>query len=133
MGLQVWAGKDVTKRDAKIAKNYLAPGEIEELNRLTTILLDIFDDQAKIGKLVTMNDAARQLDQQIHNLGRQVLTHGGQIDHRDAEATAIREYEKFDADRRAKKKLAADEEYAALKAVDKALPKTRGARWSIKP
>jgi hypothetical protein len=58
MGLQTWAGRDVTKRDAKVAKNYLAPAEIEELNRLTTILLDIFDDQAKLGRLVTMDQAA---------------------------------------------------------------------------
>ncbi|WP_296597786.1 RhuM family protein [Phenylobacterium sp.] len=91
MGLQTFAGREVTKRDAKVAKNYLAPGEIEELNRLTTLLLDIFDDQAKIGKLVRMSQAAELLDKQLHNLGRQVLTHGGNIDHRDAEATALRD------------------------------------------
>lgn len=128
MGLQTWSGKDVTKRDAKVAKNYLAPSEIEELNRLTTILLDIFDDQAKIGKLVAMDQAATLLDQQLHNLNRQVLRHGGQIDHRDAEAAALREYEKFDASRRALRKALTDEEYAALKAAERTLPKTRGGR-----
>jgi hypothetical protein len=128
MGLQTWAGKEVTKRDAKVAKNYLAPGEIEELNRLTTILLDIFDDQAKIGKLVTMDQAVQLLDQHLRNLNRQVLTHGGQIDHRNAEATALREYEKFDTKRRALRKAAADEEYAALKAADRALPKVSRRR-----
>lgn len=128
MGLQTWSGREVTKRDAKVAKNYLASAEIEELNRLTTILLDIFDDQVKIGKLVTMEQAGQLLDKQLNNLGRQVLTHGGQIDHRDAEATALREYGKFDAKRRALRKAAADEEYAALKATERGLPKTGGRR-----
>lgn len=127
MGLQTWAGSAVTKRDAKVAKNYLAPLEIEELNRLTTILLDIFDDQAKIGKLVKMDQAANLLDQQLRSLNRQVLTHGGQIDHRAAEAAALREYDKFDVSRRAQRKAAADQEYAALKATDRALPKTARA------
>ncbi len=126
MGLQTWAGRDVTKKDAKVAKNYLASVEIEELNRLTTILLDIFDDQAKVGRLVAMDQAATLLDKQLHSLGRQVLTHGGYIDHRDAEATAIREYEKFDTKRREARKTAAEAEYAALKAANKALPQTRG-------
>jgi hypothetical protein len=128
MGLQTWSGRDVTKRDAKVAKNYLAPAEIEELNRLTTLLLDIFDDQAKIGKLVTMDQAATLLDQQLRNLNRQVLTHGGQIDHRAAEAAALREYDKYDAKRRAARKALADEEYAALKGAERALPTTRGRR-----
>ena len=128
MGLQVWGGKSVTKRDALVAKNYLAPGEIEELNRLTTLLLDIFDDQAKIGRLVRMEQANRLLDSQLTNLGRQVLNHGGQIGHSDAEATATREYDKFDAKRRAARKAAADEEYAALKALEKSLPKKRGRK-----
>jgi hypothetical protein len=128
MGLQTWPGRDVTKRDAKVAKNYLAPAEIEELNRLTTILLDIFDDQARIGKLLSMEDAARLLDRQLQSLGRQVLTHGGHIDHRDAEAAALREYAKFDERRKRARRAAVEAEYAALKATDKALPTTRGRR-----
>lgn len=128
MGLQTFAGREVTKRDAKVAKNYLVPGELEELNRLTTILLDIFDDQAKIGRLVAMDQAARLLDKQIHDLGRMVLTHGGQIDHRDAERTALREYERYDEGRRASRKKVADDEYAALKAATASLPKTRANR-----
>jgi hypothetical protein len=111
-----------------VAKNYLAPGEIEELNRLTTILLDIFDDQAKIGRLVRMDQANGLLDGQLTGLGRQVLNHGGQIGHSDAEATATREYDKFDAKRKAARKAVADEEYAALKALEKSLPKARGRK-----
>lgn len=50
MGLRTLAKSEIRKGDATVAKNYLAPNEIEELNRLTGILLDIFEDQLKIGK-----------------------------------------------------------------------------------
>ncbi|WP_244423475.1 RhuM family protein [Nitratireductor aquibiodomus] len=48
MGLQSWPGDKMRKRDVTVSKNYLAEAEIGELNRLTTILLDIFEDQAKL-------------------------------------------------------------------------------------
>lgn len=128
MGLQVFPGKDVTKKDAKVAKNYLAPAEIEELNRLTTLLLDIFDDQAKIGRLVRMDQATRLLDDQLRNLGRQVLNHGGHIDHRDAEARAVQEYVKYDANRREARKAEIEAEYDNLRSIDRNLPTTRGKR-----
>ncbi|WP_369058029.1 hypothetical protein ABOZ73_10075 [Caulobacter sp. 73W] len=69
-----------------------------------------------------MDHAAELLDRQLSNLGRQVLNPGGQIDHRNAEAAALREYGKFDDRRKAARKAAMDEEYAALKTAEKALP-----------
>ncbi|WP_292898319.1 RhuM family protein [Nitratireductor sp.] len=70
MGLQSWPGDTIRKRDVTVSKNYLAEAEIRELNRLTTILLDIFEDQADLGRLVVMEDATRLLDQQLEGLGR---------------------------------------------------------------
>lgn len=128
MGLQTWSKDEIRQRDALVAKNYLAEAEIRELNRLTTILLDIFEDQLEIGKLVTMAQAARLLDQQLRNLNRVVLEHGGQIRHDQAEARAKAEYRRFDEKRRLAKQRAADRELAALKSTDKALPKTRSPR-----
>jgi len=58
----------------------------------------------------------------------QVLTHGGNIDHRDAEATALQEYAKFDERRKLARKAAVDEEYASLKSAERDLPTGRGAR-----
>jgi hypothetical protein len=128
MGLQTWSKDDIRQSDAVIAKNYLAPGEIKELNRLTTILLDIFEDQLEIGKLTTMRDAAILLDRQIHQLNRLVLTNGGQVPHHRAEATAKREYKKFDAERKAARVAQANAELRALKETDKAIPKARRSR-----
>jgi hypothetical protein len=81
MGLMTWPNDNIRKSDASVSKNDLAAGEIGELNRLTTILLDIFEDQLDIGRLVTMDDAHRLLDDQLKNLGRVVLTSGGSIVH----------------------------------------------------
>jgi len=111
-----------------VAKNYLAESEMAELNRLTTILLDIFEDQLSIGKLVTMEQASRLLDQSLRGLSRPVLQHGGQVRHSQAEAQAKAAYRRFDAARKKARKKQADAELSALKRADKALPKARARR-----
>jgi len=123
MGLQTWPKTEIRKADAVAAKNYLAPGEIRELNRLTSILLDIFEDQLEIGRLTTMSEARDRLDDSLRNVGRVVLTHGGQVDARSGRATAERAYEIFDQRRRRSRQADAHVELAALKATAKALPK----------
>jgi hypothetical protein len=97
MGLQSWGKDDIRQSDAMIAKNYLAPAELNELNRLTVILLDIFEDQLDIGRLVLMEQASQLLDQQLASLNRVVLRHGGGVRHDDAAASAKAEYRLFDA------------------------------------
>jgi hypothetical protein len=62
-----------------VSKNYLSEPEIKELNRLTTILLDIFEDQLDLGRIVVMADAQNLLDRQLQQLGRNVLKGGGSI------------------------------------------------------
>ena len=128
MGLQTWARDAIRQRDATVAKNYLAPVELKELNRLTTILLDIFEDQLEVGRLTTMAQASRLLEQQLRGLGRLVLKDGGQIAHQTAEAKAKAEYRRFDESRRALRKARADEELAALKESEKGLPKVRNKK-----
>lgn len=128
MGLQVWSKAEIRKADVSVAKNYLAPGEMRELNRLTTILLDIFEDQLEIGRLTTMGEAAERLDSSLQNFGRLVLNHGGQIKGDRAKASAEREYEKFDARRKEARRLEADRELSALRATEKALQKATRSR-----
>lgn len=128
MGLQVWPKADIRQQDAVIAKNYLAPAEVRELNRLTTILLDIFEDQLDVGRLTLMAEATELLERQLHQLGRLVLTHGGQVRHDRAEQRAKAEYRKFDERRKAERKADADREYAALKALGRTLPKSRNRK-----
>lgn len=128
MGLQVWSGDNITQKDVTIAKNYLRPPETQELNRLTDILLSIFEDQLAIGRLTTMAQAANLLDKNIRDLGRVLLQAGGPISHEAAAHYAKTQYRHFDEARRKARKEKADREYAALKEMAKSLPKGGGKR-----
>ncbi|MBZ9849130.1 virulence RhuM family protein [Mesorhizobium sp. CA14] len=124
MGLQSWPNDNIRKTDVAVSKNYLAEGEIKELNRLTTILLDIFEDQLDMGRLVVMQDAQTLLDQQLRQLGRTVLRSGGSVKTSDAKRIAEVQYEKFDRQRKLERHQEADERIAALAKEAKKLPKS---------
>jgi len=125
MGLQTWPNDNIRKGDVITSKNYLAEREIKELNRLTTILLDIFEDQLELGRLVVMQDAIDLFDRQMEELGRAVLRGGGHISTQKAKHKAETEYVKFDERRKIARHQAADENIAALTAEVKKLPKAR--------
>jgi hypothetical protein len=122
MGLTTWPKDNIRKQDVLVSKNYLGDGEIRELNRLTTILLDIFEDQLDIGRLIVMSDARNLLDQQLANLNRSVLRHGGRIKMEDAKAKAEREYDRFDAARKLQRHQEAEALIKQLKEEEKTLP-----------
>ncbi len=128
MGLQTWPKDTIRQSDAVVAKNYLAPAELKELNRLTDILLSIFEDQLDIGRLVLMEQATQLLDRQLAHLGRLVLDRGGSIRHEQAESRAKAEYKQFDEARRLARREEADRSLAELKRAEKALPKVRRQR-----
>jgi hypothetical protein len=123
MGLVSWPQDEIRKADVEVAKNYLAENEIRELNRLTTILLDIFDDQLSIGRLTTMAQAEQLLDQQLKSLNRSVLTHGGAVKTEKAKAHANEQYRLFDEQRKLNRHAQADAALAELKASEKELSK----------
>ena len=123
MGLQTWSKDNIRKSDVTISKNYLAEAEIKELNRLTTILLDIFEDQLDLGRILVMQDAADLLDNQLKNLGRSVLTSGGTINAKQAKLKADLEYGKFDEQRKNAQFAEADANIAVLAKEIRKLPK----------
>lgn len=124
MGLQTWQKDNIRKTDVGISKNYLGEAEVKELNRLTTILLDIFEDQLDMGRLVVMRDAQNLLEQQLRQLGRTVLRGGGTVKAADAKQFAELEYEKFDSQRKIDRQKDADQNIAALSKAAKGLPRT---------
>ena len=128
LGLVSWEKEDIRQADAIVAKNFLREHEIKELNRLTVILLDIFEDQLDIGKLTLMREAIGLLDMQLRNLNRSVLSHGGRVSHADAETHAKKEYRNFDAQRRAARVENFAKEIAALKAAGEEMPAKKGRR-----
>ena len=133
MGLRTWPKDQIRQADALVAKNYLGPAELKEVNRLTDILLSIFEDQLDLGRLVSMEQAACLLDQQLAGLGRVVLDHGGSIRNEQAEAKAKGEYRRFDEARRFARREEADQRLADLRATGKALPKPPRGRGAKDP
>jgi hypothetical protein len=122
MGLTNWPNDNIRKQDVAVSKNYLADREIKELNRLTTILLDIFEDQLDLGKLVVMHDVGMLLDQQLRSLSRAVLHHGGQVKMTEAKKHAEHEYEMFNAARKLARDKEADEALKELRKANQELP-----------
>lgn len=125
MGLTNWPNENIRKSDVTVSKNYLADAEIKELNRLTTILLDIFEDQMDIGRLKLMSEASALLDKQLSSLGRSVLRHGGSVKMTDARRYAEREYGKFKARQKALRHEYADAVIAGLKSAEKSLKRKK--------
>ncbi|WP_296721889.1 RhuM family protein, partial [Erythrobacter sp.] len=125
MGLRTWPNENIRKTDVTTSKNYLGEAEIRELNRLTTILLDIFEDQLDLGRLTLMSQAESLLDQQLRSLGRVVLSHGGKISMDDAKRRAESAFEQFKAKQKAIRKAEADKGIAEIKEAQKKLPKEK--------
>lgn len=121
MGLTNWPNENIRKADVVVSKNYLGDLEIKELNRLTVILLDIFEDQMDIGRLRTMQEASSLLDSQLKSLGRQVLRSGGSVKMTDAKSHAEREYGKYKAEQKRLRHEQADRAIAAIKSEQKSL------------
>lgn len=122
MGLQSWPNDNIRKADVAVSKNYLAQAEIKELNRLTTILLDIFEDQLDQGRLTLMAEAESLLNQQLSGLGRVVLRSGGRVAMTDAKSHAEREYELFKAKLVAQRHAEADQVISQIKETIERLP-----------
>lgn len=125
MGLQTWSNENIRKSDVAVSKNYLGEGEVRELNRLTTILLDIFEDQMDIGKLKLMREASDLLDAQLKGLGRVVLKSGGRVSMEDAKNFAEREYGRFKAAQKVLRHEQADRVIAEIKATQKTLKSSK--------
>jgi hypothetical protein len=125
MGLTNWPNENIRKSDVLVSKSYLGDAELKELNRLTPILLDIFEDQADLGRLTTMQQAAQLLDTQLNSLGRSVLADGGRIKMSEAKRHAEREYDKFKAAQKQIRHEKADQTISEIKREHEALSKQR--------
>lgn len=127
MGLRTWKGERIVSADVTVAKNFLAPAEVRELNRLTDLLLTIFEDQVETGRLTTMAEAAALLDTQLKSLGRVVLSGGGRVSKDDADSHAKAAYKAFDTQRRSLEKARVDRDYADLRKAADGLPASKRA------
>jgi hypothetical protein len=115
MGLTNWPKDAIRKQDVTVSKRYLTEAEIKELNRLTTMLLDIFEDQLDMGRLMVMDDARALLNQQLKLLNRSLLPEAEDVDPIQARSHAEQQYEIYKARRKAERHAEADQLIAELK------------------
>lgn len=108
MGLTNWQGGRVRKQDVTVAKNYLKPEEIEELDRIVVMYLDYAEDQARRRRTMTMHEWEEKLDAFLQFNEREVLMHAGKLRAEVVEKLALERYEMFDAARREAARVGAD-------------------------
>ena len=101
MGLTTWAGDVPRRTDVTVAKNYLAPDEMEALNRIVTAYLEFAELQAMSRKPMYMADWIAKLDDFLRLSDRDLLAHAGKVSHDTATERAHREFDRFEAQRRA--------------------------------
>ena len=95
MGMTNWLGAKPGKPEAAVAKNYLAPDELDALNRIVTAYLEVAELQALNRKPMYMRDWIGKLDDFLRLSGRELLTHAGKVSHEDAVKKAEMEFEKY--------------------------------------
>lgn len=104
MGLTSFKGVKVRKPDVTVAKNYLTQEEITNLNLIVNMYLDYAELMAKNKKEMHMSDWADKLDEFLKFNERDILQNFGKVEREVANAIAIKEYEKFDSNRRQQEK-----------------------------
>ncbi len=95
MGLTSWAKDTIQRSDVEVAKNYLTQTELDALNKIVTAYLDIAEVHALNQEPMYMKDWLETIDDYLKMTRRDILTHSGQISHKQALDKAHVEYTKY--------------------------------------
>ncbi|MDV2904983.1 RhuM family protein [Phytobacter diazotrophicus] len=114
MGLTSYKSEEVRKSDVTVAKNYLNPAEIGELNRVVNMWLDFAEDQARRRKQVFLHDWQIKLDQFLQFNDREVLKDAGSVSKKAADEKAQTEYVQFAEQQRRLKEAEGEKDIAGL-------------------
>lgn len=125
MGLTTWSGDHPTQIDVHTAKNFLGKTEIRDLNRFTSMLLDYFEQETELERLVTMVDAETKLDTFIRNNERLLLRGKGSVSKVAADRHVKAQYTIFNEERRRLRHEQADAAMSDLRRAEKAVPKPK--------
>lgn len=104
MGITCIPQEHIKKSDIFVAKNYLTAPELEELNLIVDQYLSFAELQAKKGKIMTMKDWVKKLDDFLIFNEKEILQHKGSISKKLADNQAAEEYEVFRKNRTDSKK-----------------------------
>ena len=97
MGLTTFSGEAPTKKDIRVAKNYLTEEELKILNNLVSGYFDFAEVQAIRRKPMYMQDYINHLDVILSSTGEEILDNAGKISQKKAIAKAEQEYKKYQA------------------------------------
>ena len=95
LGLTNLKGKQPTKHETEIAKNYLTEDELNILNRMVSAYLDIAEINALDRNPMTMKDWINELDSFLKMTRKEILNTTGTISHEQALKKAHEEYKKY--------------------------------------
>jgi len=98
-------GKNITKKDVSIAKNYLNEDEIKLLGLLVEQYLAFAETMAMQQTPMYMKDWIQRLDMVISLNGRELLNHAGKISHQMAKEKSEQEYLKYKENQKQLQKL----------------------------
>ncbi|MEA3521697.1 MAG: RhuM family protein, partial [Campylobacterota bacterium] len=88
-------GKNITKKDVSIAKNYLSEEEIKLLGLLVEQYLAFAQTMAMQQTPMYMKDWALRLDMVISMNGRELLNHAGKVSHENAKEKSEQAYLRY--------------------------------------
>ena len=88
-------GKNITKKDVSIAKNYLNEDEIKLLGLLVEQYLAFAETMAMQQTPMYMKDWIQRLDMVISLNGKELLHHAGKISHQNAKEKSEQAYLKY--------------------------------------
>lgn len=97
MGLRTFAGNQPTRREAKVAKNYLDEKELRAMGQLVSGYLNFAERQAERKQTMTMADWAKHLDGILTSTGEKLMIGAGSVSHKAAMEKAETEYKKYKA------------------------------------
>ncbi len=125
MGLLSFSGKQPTKADVGVAKNYLDADELRRLNTLVSAYFDAAEFRAMSHEPTYMKDWAAHLTRLIAAMGGKALHGAGTVSHEDALGHAETEYAKF---RAVLAEQPSEVETAFLETIKKAQEKITGKK-----
>ncbi|MCL1948081.1 MAG: virulence RhuM family protein [Chitinivibrionia bacterium] len=128
MGLNSFSGKEVTKKDVTIAKNYLDEKELKILNNLVSGYFDFAEIQAIKHSPMYMADYIKHLDKILSSAGETALQNAGSVSHEEAVNKALAEYKKYQV----KVLSPVEEDYLnTIKRLEKKIGKTNNNKCQV--
>ena len=100
MGLTNWPGSRIIRKDVTVAKNYLSEDELGLLNLIIDQYLSFAEAQARQKKVMTMAAWIDKLHAFLELNEKEILRGAGSVSKQLADELALREYDKFQEQRR---------------------------------